>query len=878
MGIRKRLKKIKDWCPQPPNPLPKKLKQYTVPIAIMLTATLLAASFSIFYSVGVFNPSVPTVPIVNIPSSTSSSFSSSAVPAVEWEKLLPGSLGISAMCIIQTSDGGYAVGGDSNYDTGVGGYLVKLDSAGNMQWNQSYVKYADSIYINDIETLVQTSDGGYAFLLGGSTLIKTNSEGKVQWNLTFSGSDVAFSMVQTSDGGYALAGSATTTPSQIQNGRYDTLFWLAKVNSEGKLMWINSFGGVGSSQANSVVQTSDGGYALAGETNSFSASGESEFWLVKTDSAGNVQWSKPFGSSIGTSEANYIIQTSEGGLVLAGDIAFGSGNSAGSDVWLVKTDSSGNMIWNRTYGGVGVMPVSSENVSQNFATGSSGSGSDYANCLIQTSDGGLAFVGQASTANIGGNLVWLVKLDASGNPQWNETYGETSDPYNTWAGNSLIETSDGAFAIAGYDQPAGAPWFGVYVVIKTEPVLTPPTPSPSSSPIPSSSTSPAPSQLFAFPTVTISSNGNVEPSTAPIQRNGNLYTFSGDLNGPLLIDKSNIVIDGSDYTLLGNGTLNGLYIRTSQTGISLTGRTNVTIENLQIENYIDAVNIYSSQYITISGSNITQNTQGIYVSESSKTQIISNNIVTSNGQPIWLNKADTTFISENVINPNVPSSNYAGIIVELGSKNVIVGNVLENFSEGMQLTQTSNATIAGNNITNNYEGLNLIDGTANNLIYLNNFVNDSSPVVLDDLGQNFNAWDNGTHGNYWSNYPTIYPNATEVGNSGIGNTPYVLVDYEGSSSSKLDTLNTDYYPLLAPVSSSQVSALEQKLGETWVLQKPSPAQSPAPTLSPLEIAAIVTLGVVLIALALVLYNLKRKYNNPKRADTANPNRVLLRAI
>ncbi len=716
---------------------------------------------------------------------------------------------------------------------------------------------------------VQTSDSGYAFLLASSSLIKTNSEGKVQWNVTFNGADVT-SMVPTSDGGYVLAGSASTA--QIQNGRYNTLFWVAKVDSAGKLLWSNSFGGVGSSQANSVVQTSDGGYALAGETNTFSVSGESEFWLVKTDATGNVQWSKPFGSSIGSSEANSIVQTSDKGYVMAGDIAYGSGNSAGSDVWLIKTDFSGNMTWNRTYGGVAVMPVSSENVSQNFVTGSSSSGSDYTNCLIQTSDGGLAFVGQAS------NLVWLVKLDASGNPQWNETYGETSNPYNTWAGNSLIETSDGAFAIAGYDQPAGSPWFGVYVVIKTEPVLPAPTPYPSSSPISSSSTSPSPSQLFAFPTVTITADGSVSPSTAPIQRNGALYTFTGDLNGPLLIDRSNIVIDGADYTLLGNGTLNGLYIRTSQTGISLTGRTNVTIMNLQVENYIDAVNIYSSQYITISGSNITQNNQGIYVSESSKTQIISNNIVTSNGQPIWLNKADTTFIFENVISPNVPSSNYAGIIVELGSKNIIVGNILENFSEGIQLTQTSNATIAGNNITNNYEGLNLIDGTANNLIYLNNFENDSSPVVLDDLGQNFNAWDNGTQGNYWSNYSAIYPNATELGNSGIGNTPYVLVDYEGSSSSKLDTLNTDYYPLLAPVSNSQVLALDQKLEQTWVLQKPSPAQSPAPTLSPFEIAAIVTLVVVLIALALVLFNLKRKYNNPKTADTVNPNRVLLRGF
>jgi nitrous oxidase accessory protein NosD len=844
MGIRKRLRRFREWCPQPPDRLPAKLKQYSVPIAVLLTVTLFVASFSIFYSIGVFRPApqVPALPILNVPSSTSSSVSSVA-PAVEWQKVLSGDLGISATCIIQTSDGGYAVGGDCDYKTGAPGYLVKLDSSGNMQWNQSYIKYAASKFGDNIQALVQTSDKGYAFLLGGTALTKTNSEGKVQWNITFSGA--ASSMVQTSDGGYVIAGYVSTA--QIQNGRYDTLFWVAKVNSAGKLLWTNSFGGVGISQASSVVQTSDGGYALAGETNTFSVNGESEFWLVKTDSAGNVQWSKPFGSSIGGSEANSIVQTSDGGYVLAGSVAYGSGNSAGSDVWLVKTDSSGNTMWNRTYGGVAVMADSSENVSQNFVTGS-GISDDYANCVIQTSDGGLAFVGQAS------NLVWLVKTDASGNPQWNETYGDSFFPDNTWAGNSIIETSDGAFAMAGYDQPQGEPWFGSYVIIKTEPVLAPPTPSPSPSPIPSSSTSPSPSQLFAFPTVTISSDGNVKPSTAPIQRNGNLYTFTGDLNGPLLIDKNNIVIDGADYTLLGNGTLNGLYIRTSQTGISLTGRSNVTIENLRIENYVDAVNIYSSRYITISGSNIARNTQGIYVSESTKTRISSNNIVTNNGQPIWLNSADNTLVSENIITPNMPSSNYAGIIIVSGTRNIIVGNVLENFSEGMQLAQPSNTTVAGNDLISNGEGLNLIDSTANNLIYLNNFVNDSSPTVLDDLGQSFNSWDNGTQGNYWSNYSTIYPNATELDSSGIGNTPYVLVEYEGSSSSKLDILNTDHYPLWAPVSNSQELAIDQTWEQAWALQQPSPA----PTLSPLEIIAIVVLAVVVIAFVLALLISKRK--------------------
>jgi len=122
----------------------------------------MAASFSIFYSIGVFSPALPqapSVPIVNVPTSTLS-YSSTAAPAVEWQKVLPGDLGISATCIIQTSDGGYAVGGDCEYKAGAPGYLVKLDQSGNMQWNQSYIKYAASIYLDNIEALVQTKDGG----------------------------------------------------------------------------------------------------------------------------------------------------------------------------------------------------------------------------------------------------------------------------------------------------------------------------------------------------------------------------------------------------------------------------------------------------------------------------------------------------------------------------------------------------------------------------------------------------------------------------------------------------------------------------------------------------------------------------------------------
>ena len=470
--MHKRLKDFRDWCPQPPNPLPTKLKQYTVPIAIMLTATLLAASFSIFYSVGVFNPSVPTIPIVNIPSSTSSSFSSSATPAVEWEKVLPGGLGISATCIIQTSDGGYAVGGDCDFNTGAGGYLVKLDSSGNMQWNQSYVKYAVSIYSNSIEALVQTKDGGYAFLLGDSCLIKTNSEGKIQWNVTFNSIDLASRLVQTSDAGYAVSGDEV--PTQPENGHYESNFWLAKYSPSGASLWNNTYSGLGFIAGGLLVQCSDGGFTLAG-----TASGiEDEFTLAKTDSSGNLLWYKTFA---GAGMVASAIQASDGGFVLGG--------SDGSNVWLLKTDSSGNLQWTQTYAGNVTYspPVSYYGWPYpNFSLGA----------VIQTSDGGLAFTGYAPAQYEPNNeayfsqRAWLVKTDSDGNVQWNETFGAV---FYSFAGNALIETKDGGFAVAGYSQqPGGEDTSGNYYVVKTEPALTPPISSspPSSSSVPPANTLP----------------------------------------------------------------------------------------------------------------------------------------------------------------------------------------------------------------------------------------------------------------------------------------------------------------------------------------------------------------------------------------------------
>ena len=202
-----------------------------------------------------------------------------------------------------------------------------------------------------------------------------------EWTKTYGGAsdDWAYALVQTSDGGYAVAGSTNSSGA----GGYD--FWLVKTDAGGNMQWNRNYGGTGVEIAYSVVQTSDGGYALAGITYSFTA-GSWDFWLVKTDASGNMQWSKTYGGT-GHDYAYSLVQTGDGGYAIAGYTnSFGAG---GYDFWLVKTDASGNMQWSKTYGGPGV---------------------EIAYSVVQTSDGGYALAGYTNSFGAGSYDFWFVKV------------------------------------------------------------------------------------------------------------------------------------------------------------------------------------------------------------------------------------------------------------------------------------------------------------------------------------------------------------------------------------------------------------------------------------------------------------------------------------
>ena len=283
----------------------------------------------------------------------------------------------------------------------------------------------------------QTSDGGY--IISGTYqrnawslwycyfyLLKIDASGNEQWYKkygTYDRENVAQSIRQTSDGGYILVGYSGI-PQNME-------LYLAKTDSNGNILWDRTFGKIDSFDAGRCVeQTSDGGYIIVGETGAYGDEAQN-VWLIKVDTNGNEQWNKTFGGS-GYDGGNCVKITSDGGYIIVGFTDFYNVDGY-TDVWLIKTDSNGNEQWNKTFGGAD---------------------NDEGRSLQITSDNGYIITGYTYSYGAGYGDVWLIKTDSNGNEFWNKTFGG-SDYDEGW---SVEETNDNGFFVTGsygwcYSQP-----------------------------------------------------------------------------------------------------------------------------------------------------------------------------------------------------------------------------------------------------------------------------------------------------------------------------------------------------------------------------------------------------------------------------------------
>ncbi|MBA7648904.1 hypothetical protein ES703_56694 [subsurface metagenome] len=269
----------------------------------------------------------------------------------------------------------------------------------------------------------QTTDGGY--IMAGQTrsysvgdewhayLLKTDASGNMEWEqaLTENVHSSAGSIEQTTDSGYIIG-------AEIWSENTSSLdFYLVKTDASGNIEWEKSFGGSDREDGEAVQQTTDGGYIIVGSTYSYGA-GRIDCYLVKTDASGNMEWEKTFGGS-GWEEAFDVRQTTDGGYILAGYTC-----DVYCDVYLVKTDASGNMEWEKTI---------------------DGGEDDLAYAVEQTTDGGYIIAGETSSYGADYGDAYLVKADASGNKEWDKTFGGSD--YDM--AGSLQQTTDGGYIIAG---------------------------------------------------------------------------------------------------------------------------------------------------------------------------------------------------------------------------------------------------------------------------------------------------------------------------------------------------------------------------------------------------------------------------------------------
>ncbi|MEZ5014622.1 MAG: hypothetical protein R2794_10050 [Chitinophagales bacterium] len=386
----------------------------------------------------------------------------SQAPDILWEHTYGGTLNDEAHAMRQTPDGGFILAGTSyssdldipdNY--GSRDYcLVKTDAYGNLEWAHNYGGPGTDF----CEDVACAYDGGfiaigYVLVPGGDIpetfgssdiwLVKTDIDGNLIWQKNYggAGAEIGECIIQTSDGGYVFSGESSSIDGDVtgQHGSGDV--WVVKLDADGNIQWQKCVGGTELDHAYSIDETTDGGFIVLADSYSSDGDvdvnhGEKDYLLCKLDGSGNLEWAHAYGGS-GNEWAHSVKQTPDGGYIAAGYTESNDGDVSGNhgtyDVWLIKTDSIGNLEWQKCLGGSAGdygydLKIGNDN--NFFVTGISGS-----------DDGDVTLhYGSPFLAD-----VWIIQLDIAGEIQWQKTIGGTQSDW----GFAFMNLSDSTYVVSG---------------------------------------------------------------------------------------------------------------------------------------------------------------------------------------------------------------------------------------------------------------------------------------------------------------------------------------------------------------------------------------------------------------------------------------------
>ena len=267
------------------------------------------------------------------------------------------------------------------------------------------------------------------------SVIKVDNSGNVSWSKCYGGGgvDIAYSILRIkgeTDSGYIVAGTTLSNDGDVtgNHGFHDV--WVIKTDASGNLMWQKTLGGSANDVAWSIKQTRDGGFIVASETESNDGDvsgnhGMRDYWIVKLDKTGNIMWEKAYGGSLDEYPLSIDV-TNDGGFIVAGSATSSDGDVSSilgmADYWLVKLDSVGTIQWEKSYSGFGI---------------------DYATSVVQTKDSGYVISGQSSyNPNNDGKFHSVIKIDKYGAIQWSAKPGRTLDAIQTTSGDYVSIHSD----------------------------------------------------------------------------------------------------------------------------------------------------------------------------------------------------------------------------------------------------------------------------------------------------------------------------------------------------------------------------------------------------------------------------------------------------